>query len=69
MNIELGKCDLNSPVYDKEHLLINGTGTLAKTLTGKYHDLYRRAGKNVGVQAKGQDRTEQPPIDHRSLLP
>tara|TARA_R110001583_G_scaffold17479_1_gene70618 strand:+ start:1418 stop:1933 length:516 start_codon:yes stop_codon:yes gene_type:complete len=62
-DFELGEYDRQNLVYEKEHLLISGTG--------KYHDynFYRRAGKDVGVKAKGQGETEQAPIDRRSLLP
>ncbi|MEH6823086.1 MAG: NADH-quinone oxidoreductase subunit NuoI [Motiliproteus sp.] len=62
-DFELGEYDRQNLVYEKEHLLISGTG--------KYHDynFYRRAGKDVGVKAKGQGDTEQPPVDRRSLLP
>lgn len=50
-------------VWEKQHLLINGTG--------KYHDYnyYRVAGKSIAGKDKGQARNELPPVDRRSLLP
>ena len=50
-------------VWEKEHMLINGTG--------KYHDynFYKIAGKAIGGKGKGEARNEAPPIDRRSLLP
>ncbi|MEH6823084.1 MAG: hypothetical protein V7629_04130 [Motiliproteus sp.] len=67
MNIELYQYERQNRVYEKEHLLISGTGALPR----ETHDYssYRRAGKDVGVKAKGQGDTEQPPVDRRSLLP
>ncbi len=58
-------CEYERPnlVYEKEQLLISGTG--------KYHDynFYRVAGKEVGVKEKGAGEQEQQPVDVRSLLP
>lgn len=58
-------CEYERPnlVYEKEHLLINGTG--------KYPDynFYRVAGKDAGVKAHGSGTQEQPPVDIKSLLP
>ncbi|MEH6651825.1 MAG: hypothetical protein V7707_17530 [Motiliproteus sp.] len=67
MSIELGEYDRQNLVYEKEHLLLSGTGTHPHV----NHDykVYRRAGKDVGVKAKGQGESEQAPIDRRSLLP
>ncbi len=50
-------------VYEKEDLLIAGTG--------KYHDynFYRVAGLAVGGKDKGEALNEEPPVDVRSLLP
>ena len=50
-------------VYEKEDLLISGTG--------KYHDynFYRVAGAAVGVKGKGQGTDEQPAVDLRELMP
>jgi NADH-quinone oxidoreductase subunit I len=50
-------------VWEKEHMLIAGTG--------KYHDynFYKIAGKAIGGKGKGEARDELPPVDRRSLLP
>lgn len=50
-------------VYEKEDLLINGTG--------KYHDynFYRVAGVKIRDKDKGQAENEFPPVDVRSLMP
>ncbi len=50
-------------VYEKEDLLIDGTG--------KYHDYnyYRVAGLAIGGKDKGEAEHEQPPVDVRGLLP
>lgn len=58
-------CEYNrqNMVYEKEDLLISGTG--------KYHDynFYRIAGKAIGGKNKGQARNEEEPINIKSLLP
>jgi NADH-quinone oxidoreductase subunit I len=58
-------CEYNrrNLVYEKEHLLIQGTG--------KYpgYSFYRVAGKAIGGKDKGEAENEAPPIDVRSLLP
>ena len=50
-------------VYEKEHLLISGTG--------KYpdYDFYRVAGVAIGGKDKGEAENEAPPVDLRSLTP
>lgn len=50
-------------VYEKEHLLISGTG--------KYpgYNFYRVAGYAVGGKDKGEALNERAPVDVRSLLP
>jgi NADH-quinone oxidoreductase subunit I len=50
-------------VYEKDDLLINGTG--------KYHDYnyYRVAGLAIKDKDKGEAENERPPVDVRSLLP
>lgn len=52
-----------SMVYEKEDLLIDGTG--------KYHDYnyYRVAGVAVEGKDKGEGEEDEPPVDVRSLLP
>lgn len=50
-------------VYEKEDLLIDGTG--------KYpgYNFYRVAGVTIQNKAKGEAIRESPPVDPRSLLP
>ena len=67
MSVELGEYARQHLVYEKEHLLLSSTGTHSQV--NHDHNVYRRAGKAVGVKAKGQGETEQAPIDRRSLLP
>ena len=52
-----------SMVYEKEHLLISGTG--------KYHDynFYRVTGVAIGGKGKGEAENEKPPADLRRLMP
>ena len=52
-----------SMVYEKEHLLIDGSG--------KYPDynFYHKAGIKVKGKDKGQADNEKPPVDVRSLMP
>ena len=49
-------------VYEKENLLINGTG--------KYHDynFYHQAGIEIGGKKKGEGENEEPPTDVRGLM-
>ena len=62
-DVELCEYDRDNLVYEKEHLLISGTG--------KYpgYNFYRVAGKAVGVKAQGGGESEAEPINIRSLLP
>ena len=62
-DMEMSEYDRRNMVYEKEHLLIDGTG--------KYHDynFYRVAGKSVAGKDKGEAENEAPPVDVRSLLP
>lgn len=62
-DFEMAEYERQNMVWEKEHLLINGTG--------KYHDYnyYRVAGKSIGGKDKGEAQHEQPPVDRRSLLP
>ncbi len=50
-------------VYEKDDLLISGTG--------KYHDYnyYKVAGIATGSRGKGEGIEEEPPVDVRSLMP
>lgn len=58
-------CEYTRPplVYEKEDLLIDGTG--------KYHDYnyYKVAGLTIKDKGKGEAGNEAPPVDVRSLMP
>lgn len=60
---EFCEYDRQNLVYEKEHLLIDGTG--------KYHDynFYRVSGKAIEGKDKGDAQNEKQPIDVKSLLP
>ena len=62
-DFEMGEYYRKNMVYEKEDLLINGTG--------KYPDynFYRVAGLAIRGKDKGEAENETPPIDLRSLLP
>ena len=62
-DFELSDYQRPSLVYEKEDLLISGTG--------KYpgYNYYRVAGMAVGGKDKGEAERERPPVDIRSLLP
>ena len=50
-------------IYEKEDLLINGTG--------KYpgYSFWKVSGVPIGGKDRGEAEREQPPVDVRSLLP
>jgi len=62
-DVELAEYDRQNLVYEKEHLLISGTG--------KYPDysFYQQSGIAVGEKGKGQGAQEKPPIDIKGLMP
>ena len=62
-DFEQGEYERRNMVYEKQDLLISGTG--------KYPDynFYRVAGVRIGGKDKGEAENEQPPVDVRSLLP
>ena len=62
-DFEMCEYDRQNMVYEKEHLMIDGTG--------KYHDynFYRVAGMKIKGKDKGEAQNELPPVDVRSLLP
>lgn len=62
-DFEMSEYDRQNMVYEKEHLLINGTG--------KYpgYNYYRVAGVSIKGKEKGEGENEEPPVDVRSLLP
>jgi NADH-quinone oxidoreductase subunit I len=62
-DFEMSEYERPNLVYEKEDLLISGTG--------KYPDysFWRVAGKAIGGKDKGDAEREQPPSDPRGLLP
>jgi NADH-quinone oxidoreductase subunit I len=62
-DFEMSEYNRQNMVYEKEDLLISGTG--------KYPDynFYRVAGLKIGGKDKGEAESELPPVDLRSLLP
>ena len=62
-DFEMGEYNRQNLVYEKEDLLIDGTG--------KYPDynFYRVAGVSIGGKGKGESMDERPPVDPKSLLP
>jgi len=59
----MSEYERHNMVYEKEDLLISGTG--------KYPDysFYRVSGLAIPGKAKGEAEHERPPVDTRSLLP
>ncbi len=62
-DFEMGEYNRKNLVYEKEDLLIDGTG--------KYPDynFYRVAGVAIGGKNKGEAENEAPSVDPHSLLP
>ena len=62
-DFEMGEYNRKNLVYEKEDLLIDGTG--------KYpgYNFYRAAGVTIGGKNKGEAENEAPPVDPHSLLP
>ncbi len=62
-DFEMGEYNRKNLVYEKEDLLIDGTG--------KYpgYNFYRVAGVAIGGKNKGAAENEAPPVDPHSLLP
>jgi NADH-quinone oxidoreductase subunit I len=62
-DFEMGEYDRQNLVYEKEDLLIRGTG--------KYPDynFYRVAGMSISGKEKGEGENEEPPVDVKSLMP
>ncbi len=62
-DLQMSEYRRENMVYEKEDLLISGTG--------KYPDynFYRVAGLKIAGKDKGEAEHEQPPVDLRSLLP
>lgn len=60
---EMCEYDRTQLVYEKEDLLISGTGKYPE------YNFYRVAGLAIGGKDKGEAENEAPPVDVRSLLP
>ncbi|MHB1458544.1 MAG: NADH-quinone oxidoreductase subunit NuoI [Armatimonadota bacterium] len=62
-DFEMGEYERSNLVYEKEDLLISGTG--------KYPDynFYRHAGLAISGKGKGDAINEKPPVDVKGLLP
>lgn len=62
-DFEMSEWKRGSLVYEKEDLLMSGTG--------KYHnyDFYRMSGVDVGEKGRGKGTGEEEPIDVKGLLP
>ena len=62
-DFEMSESNRQNLVYEKEDLLIDGTG--------KYHDynFYRVSGLKIAEKDKGEAINENEPVDIRSLLP
>ena len=62
-DFEMAEYNRQNLVYEKEDLLINGTG--------KYPDynFYRVAGLAINGKGKGEAENEKPPVDLHDLLP
>jgi len=62
-DFEMGEYNRKNLVYEKEDLLIDGTG--------KYpgYNFYRVAGATIAGKNKGEAENEAPPVDPHSLLP
>ena len=60
---EMGEYLRREMVYEKEDLLIAGTGKYPQ------YNFYRIAGVAIGSKQKGEAENEKPPVDIRSLLP
>jgi NADH-quinone oxidoreductase subunit I len=62
-DFEMSEYDRQNMVYEKQHLLIDGTG--------KYHDynFYHVSGITIGGKGKGQAENEASPVNVKTLLP
>lgn len=62
-DFEMAEYDRQNMVYEKEHLLISGTG--------KYHDynFYRVAGMSIAGKPKGAAENEAEPVSVKTLMP
>lgn len=62
-DFEMAEYERKNMIYEKEHLLINGTGKQPG------YNFYRVAGMSIAGKSKGEAENEAPPVDVHSLLP
>lgn len=62
-DFEMSEYKRQSMVYEKQDLLISGTGK------HKDYNFYRVAGKEISGKAKGEAQNESAPVDVKSLMP
>ena len=62
-DFEMAEYDRQNLVYEKEHLLINGTGKVPD------YNFYRVAGLAIAGKPKGAAAHEAQPVDVKTLLP
>jgi NADH-quinone oxidoreductase subunit I len=62
-DFELGEYDRQNLVYEKEHLLISGTGKVPE------YNFYRIAGLAIAGKPKGGAAHEAQPVDVKDLMP
>lgn len=62
-DFEMSEYDRRNMVYEKEHLLISGTGKYSG------YSFYHVAGRAIGGKDKGEAENEAPPVDVRGLMP
>ena len=62
-DFEMGEYYRHNLVYEKEHLLINGSGKHPE------YNFYRVSGVSVGAKDGGEGENEEPPVDIHSLMP
>ena len=62
-DFEMAEYNRQNMVYEKEDLLINGTGKYPE------YNFYRVAGLAINGKGKGEAENEKPPVDLHDLLP
>jgi|TARA_B110000091_G_scaffold40847_1_gene44219 NADH-quinone oxidoreductase subunit I len=62
-DVELAEYERHNLIYEKEHLLIAGTGKYPE------YNFYHQSGITVAGKGKGEGDQEKPPIDIKGLMP
>jgi len=62
-DFEMAEYERQNMVYEKQHLLIAGSGK------HPHYSFYGVSGKAVSGRKKGEGQNEKPPVDIKSLLP